>query len=249
MVYSLGLYPQFRKENAGEELLTDTVAPRYQQTVKEAEAFRNQFQKHTQSNAWYDFLRAHSAFARMFYERGIWPADGRRDYQAYRLNRAWAAAYPDKGAIYESGSARTVFMTGQHFLGLDLDNPRIAEGLRITKEMLLRTHAKATAANAKLLVLLIPTKELVYSDVIKKSHGSLESSYTKVVSMETRARQEIISLCSENGIESVDPVPELKHAIERGEQIYPWTGDSHFIPRGYFLLASEVGKAVARLGW
>jgi hypothetical protein len=41
----------------------------------------------------------------------------------------------------------------------------------------------------------------------------------------------------------------LQNAIERNEQIFPWTGDSHFMPRGYSLLAAEVNQSLGRLGW
>jgi hypothetical protein len=247
MVYPIGIYPEFRNPKANDELLTDTVARRYHETIKEAQEFRTHFQKPS-SSTWYDFLRTHSAFARVFYRRGIWPAIGRREYEAYQLNKAWAIAYPDKGAVYDSGAVRTVFMTGQHLLGLNLDDPRISEGLRITKQMLLLIQAKTASANVKLLLLLIPTKEMVYARAVKNT-GPLNETFGKVVTMESRVRDEIISLCKENGIEYVDPVPALENAIDHNEQIYPWTGDSHHIPRGYFILASEVNKSLVRLGW
>jgi hypothetical protein len=249
MVYSLGIYPQFRNGSANEELLNDTVASRYHQTIQEAKEFRAHFQKPASSPTWYDFLRSHSAFARVFYRRGIWPTTGRREYEAYQHNRAWAIAYPDKGVIYDKDAVRTVFMTSQHLLGLDLDDPRIAEGLRITKEMLLRIQAKTASANSRLLLLFIPTKELVYADAVKTSTGHLNATYARVVLMESRARAEIILLCKQNGIDYVDPVPALKDAIDHNEQIYPWTGDSHHTPRGYSVLASEVNKSLVRLGW
>jgi len=247
MVYSLGIYPQFRKPRVSPDLLIDNVAPRYHETVKQSENFKKDFQgKKEISTRWYDFLRSHSAFARVFYQRGIWPASGRHDYEDYELNRAWAMAYPDKGAVYEGGSVRTVFMTGQHLLGLDLDDPRIQEGLRLTKEMLLRIQKKTTGANAKLLVLFIPTKEVVYADLLQQRNVSMNATFGKVVAMESRARDEIILLCRGNGIQYVDPLPALRDAIQRDEQVYPWTGDSHFIPRGYAILAAEVNKSLLR---
>ena len=249
MVYTPGLYPQFRATPLNDELLHDTIGARYLATVKEAEDFNAHFQKPPSSSTWYDSLRAHSAFARVFYRKGIWPDSGRREYEAFQRNKAWAAAYPDKGTVYEKGDTRTVFMTGQHLLGLDLDNPRIAEGLRITKDMLLRIQAKTAQANAKLLVLFIPTKEMVYLHAMQRMNGTLNSSYEKVVQMESRARDEIASSNKQHGIEYVDPLTTLQGAIDRNEQIYPWTGDSHYIPNGYALLASEVNKSIAKLKW
>jgi hypothetical protein len=249
MVYSLGIYPQFRNGIVNEELLNDTVASRYHETIEEAKTFSSHFHKPTSSPTWYDFLRSHSAFARVFYRRGIWPAAGRREYEAYQQNKAWAMAYPDKGVVYDKDAVRTVFMTSQHLLGLNLADPRIAEGLRITKEMLLRIRAKTASANARLLLLFVPTKESVYTEAVKKTTSHLNATYEKVVVMESQARAEIISLCRQNDIEYVDPLPALEEAIRRNEQIYPWTGDSHYTPRGYSILASEVNKSLVRLGW
>lgn len=67
--------------------------------------------------------------------------------------------------------------------------------------------------------------------------------------MASRVHEEIVSLCKQNGIEYVDPLAMLQKFIENNEQIYPWTGDSHYLPTGYLLLASEVNKSLKRLGW
>jgi hypothetical protein len=167
----------------------------------------------------------------------------------YRISKAWAESFPEQGAVYENGDVHTVFTIGYRLLALDLDEPRIAEGLRLTKEMLLRIQGRVDAADTKLLVLLIPTKEMVYAGAVAKQQGQLDRTYTRLVEMDTRARPEIITLCEENNIVCVDGLPVLAEAVQRNEQIYPVHTDGHPVAHGYFLLASAVNEALIRLGW
>ena len=96
-----------------------------------------------------------------------------------RSRRAWAQAYPEHGAVCNDADIRTVFTTAYRLAGLDLDDPRVDEGLRITNEVLWRAQQKADKAGVKLLVLLIPTKELVYAELTQRagrSTGTLRAS-------------------------------------------------------------------------
>lgn len=248
MAYSLGLHPQFRQAGADAALLRDTIENRYHETVKEAEAFRARLPKPGSASTWYDSLRAHSAFARVFHQRGLWPAEGRREYEDYERNVLWAKEYPDKGLVYNRGDIRTVFATSQHLLGVDLDEPRIAAGLQVTKQVLLALQAKTAVAKVNLLLLLIPIKEAVYANVLKEA-GASNATFDEVLAKASRAQAELISFCNQNQIKYVDPLPELKAALVRKEQIYPWTADSHFMPRGYALLANSVHQELAKLNW
>lgn len=248
MAYSLGLHPQFRQEGADAALLRDTVENRYHETVKESDAFRARLPKPGSASTWYDSLRAHSAFARVFYQRGLWPAEGRREYEDYERNALWSKEYPDKGLVYDRGDIRTVFATSQHLLGVDLDEPRIAAGLQVTKQVLLALQAKTSAAKVNLLLLLIPVKEAVYANVLKEA-GASNATFDQVTAKAGRAQAELISFCDQHQIKYVDPLPELKAALARKEQIYPWTADSHFVPRGYALLANAVHQELAKLNW
>lgn len=248
MAYSLGLHPQFRAENVDAALLTDSVEKRYHETVKEAEAFRARMAQPATASRWYDSLRAHSAFARVFYQRGLWPAEGRREYEDYERNVLWAKAFPEKGVVYDRGDIRTVFATSQHMLGVDLDEPRIAAGLQVTKKVLLALQAKTASAKVNFLVLLIPVKEAAYAKLFKDA-GIANATFDQVVAQAARAQAELMSFCNRNGIKFVDPLPQLKGALARQEQIYPWTADSHFLPRGYALLANAVHQELAKLNW
>jgi hypothetical protein len=222
-VYRTDTYAQFRSREWSEELLEDTIAPRVEALSREREKSR--------------WLPQRSALVRELQARGIWPG--------FKLDKVWAVAYPHDGAAYEHPEVRTVFTAAYRLLALDLDDPRISEGLRITEEMLLNIQARADRENVRLLVLLIPTKELVYADAMQAVQGArLDETYSSLVAMEEKARSEIIRYCQEHRIEQVDALPVLREAVVRGEQIYPESTDGHPIERGYFLLASAVQNAL-----
>ena len=62
------------------------------------------------------------------------------------------------------------------------------------------------------LVLLIPTKELVYADLMRRE-GKLTGAYELSVEMENRARHEVESWCTEKRVHCVDALPNLQRAI------------------------------------
>jgi len=167
----------------------------------------------------------------------------------YKADEAWALAHPDQGVVYEKDGIRSILEPGYRLPALDLDDPCVGEGLRISKEMLLLINSETKRANVQLLVLLIPTKETVYAEAVETLQGELTPTYTELVQMEKRVRSEIISLCTENDIQYVDALPSLTEAIQRGEEIYPHYINGHPLPRGYSVIASTVSKTLNRLTW
>ena len=126
---------------------------------------------------------------------------------------------------------------------LDLEDPRIAEGLRISGVVLSRAQQTADGRGAKFIVLLIPTKELVYADLMQRE-GKLNGTYARLVEMENRARHEVELWCTEKRIRCVDALPNLQRAIAGRQQIYPSTTESHPNAAGYRVLAATVNEAL-----
>ena len=115
--------------------------------------------------------------------------------------------------------------------------------MRITKVVLSRTQQKVDGHGVKLLVLLIPTKELVYADLMQRE-GRLTGAYARLVEMENRARKEIASWCAEKRIACIDALPVLRNALAQRQQIYPSTTESHPNAAGYGLRAATVNEAL-----
>tara|TARA_B100000315_G_scaffold202354_1_gene195029 strand:- start:549 stop:953 length:405 start_codon:yes stop_codon:yes gene_type:complete len=132
---------------------------------------------------------------------------------------------------------------------MNLDNPSVVEGLRISKEALLLIQKLVNEADAKLYVVLIPTQESVYAEAIEESYGTLNPNYTKLVEMETRIRNEIISLFINNDIQYTDTLPALTKALLHDGSIYPVSIDGHPLADGYFVIASSINASLDKLGW
>ena len=242
-VYLSDRHPQFRSSEADFALFTDTIAPKASAVMSERVEHRTWLQRSI-FYKWAIQLREHSSALRTLtniLQRLINPM--------YQQGKAWAEASPGHAAVYENNGIRTVFTPAKRLIVLDMDEKRVAEGLRITKEMLLLIHGETERADVKLLVLLIPTKEIVYADAMETSQGHLEATYSKLVQMEEQVRTEIALLCKENGIEFVDALPKLREAVQRNEKIFPEHLDGHPIASGYFVIASTVHESLTRLGW
>lgn len=239
LAYGNDAYAELRSPTMSNELRADTIKPKSEAYWDEEKAFHNTFGRSSPAG-WSFWLREHLAIGRLLNGFGLWPGATDVDYE---IDKTWAQNYPDHGAVCEDAAVRTVFTTAYRLTALNMDDPRIAEGLRITKETLRRAQQKAASRDVRLLVLLIPTKELVYADLMQQENR-VRGTYQKLVEMENRARTEVLSFCAqENGL-CIDALPQLRSAIARREQIYPSTTESHPNANGYRVMAEGVGRAI-----
>ena len=141
---------------------------------------------------------------------------------------------------------RTVLAPAYRLTALNLDEVLIVEGVRLTKDLPQRIKRKTDQKKVKLLVLYMPTKEMVYAEAVQNSQGQLKGSYAKLTRMEARVATEIISFCGQEGIEHVDALPQLREAVRQNKQIYPSDTESHPHAQGYAVLASTVDEALTR---
>jgi lysophospholipase L1-like esterase len=242
MAYHYEAHRALRSNSAG-DLSADTVGEKANSFWNEEKQFHANFGRASFSG-WSFWLREHLALGRLLNRTGFWPGSQDIDYE---IDKRWAEAHPDHGAVCEDAGRETVLTTAYRLAGMDLDEPRNAEGLRITKDLLLQMQDEVSPKRARLIVLLLPTKESVYAKV-RSAKMQLDPSYQKLFDMEERIRFEFMSTCDANGIEVVDALPYLRSALERGERIYPTTTESHPNERGYFVIASAMNESLSRLG-
>ena len=238
LTYRNDAYADMRLAQPSDELKNDTILIRSLAFWHEEKGFHQNYGRGSLSglSVW---VREHSAIGRLLNRARLWPGASDIDYQ---IDREWARAYPDHGLVCEDENIRTVFTTAYRLTGLDLDDPRVAEGLRITKVVLSRIRDKVQG-RAKLMVLMIPTKELVYADLMK-SHGVSNATFSRDVEMERRSRADLMSWFHDNGIEAIDALPQMQSAIARRQQIYPSTTESHPNAGGYGVIAGVVNDAL-----
>lgn len=167
----------------------------------------------------------------------------------FELWKAWANSHPENFSVYEGARNRTAFTNAYRLLVLDLSEPRIAEGLRITEKMLVQVQDIADVGSSKVLILIIPTKESAYSQQVRRQHLQMGNTYDKLIQMESTVRERLVKFCNDRRIHCFDLLPDLSEAIMRGEKIYPAGGDGHPVRRGYALIASAVDAHLKLLGW
>ncbi len=240
-VYEQDVYTQLRDSAAEATFGVDTIQTKYVE-LREAQAAASEKVEEESAGIETSFIADLARTARRYSHilQLIWRTWG--PDSAYPKASAWAHANPEDSATYTNDDVRMVLQPTYRLIAMDLDNPRVAEGLRITREVLGYARQEIEAAGAQLQVVLIPTQELVVVDAIQQAGGQLNSNYGKLVDMETLARNSIAEYCEENGIDLIDPLPAFRDAIARNEVTYPPLADGHPLGAGYHIIAEAVNQ-------
>jgi hypothetical protein len=124
--------------------------------------------------------------------------------------------------------------------GLDQDSPNVREGMRLTFELLKRMNEKCKQNNVQFLVVVIPTKETVFSEYLQHNSAiHMQDVVDKLLASERSARKQTFGFMDENGIEYVDPLPNLKKNVEVG--LYALSaGDMHPNRNGYRIIGESI---------
>ena len=124
---------------------------------------------------------------------------------------------------------------------LQQKNAAVREGMRITFELLERMNRDCEAQGCQLVVVLIPTKELVFAEyLLRQPQLRLRDVVEDVIAHEAQARQRVVEFLGQNGILYVDALPLLR--ARAGDRLYVSSDrDMHPGPNGYRV----IGEAVA----
>lgn len=110
---------------------------------------------------------------------------------------------------------------------LDQDNPSIREGTRITFELLKEMNDICKQNHVQFLVVVIPTKEMVFSDYLEHNEKlPLDDVIDKLLVNERLALEQTFKFMTDTNIAYVDVLPALKRSA--GEGLYARSaGDMH----------------------
>lgn len=152
---------------------------------------------------------------------------------------------------FDDGGMRTVFTPRARLAAQDLGDARIAEGLRITLAALERIAA-ACRDRARLLVLLMPTKEMVYADLVRGHATDAPQAFVQLLAAESEVRARIREGLAERGIATIDPLTALRAALGATGTVhaqinpYPENWDGHPSAAGYTAVKETVVSALSR---
>lgn len=164
------------------------------------------------------------------------------DEDRWQRAKVSADKHPEKTQAFSSKSSRTVFKSAYRLTALNLDDPTIREGQRIILEVIRRMDQLASRDGIRFIVLLIPTKELVFSEQAK---GVTASSYQALVENERQFWKEVKLYLDEQSIEYMDSLQSLQAQLETNSQPYRVTGDGHPREHGYRAIAHAIHSYLA----
>lgn len=154
---------------------------------------------------------------------------------------------PDQRAIWidpNQDSVRTIFTPQIRLSAMDLRQPKIQEGLRITKRAFATLQQDADAQGTKLLIALIPTKERVYCRYLKDSGWHLPGAFANLCDTEEQIKKDLALFFATEHIAYVDVTEAMEAQSYQHIQLYPKDSDGHPLAAGYGVIAHTIYDAI-----
>lgn len=139
-----------------------------------------------------------------------------------------SAAKPYRFGWSRIENLRTVFVKPELVeVSIRQGDPRIDEGERITGAVLGAMRQQLAIDNVHLVVLVIPTKESAYAELVDPQRDGLPASTTNLIATETRLRERIVGFLRKAQITYVDALPALRGSLANGTMAYNESDDGH----------------------
>ncbi len=159
--------------------------------------------------------------------------------------RPWGWTTPEKDSnriqiVSVNGSAAAVTPRFR-LLGVNLAEPRIAYGLTVAKALLATMNQLARQHEARLVVVIQPSKEYVYCGLV--AHESMSPEWKAACHFEQRIIHDIGHVLRAESIPYASALEELRTQARRGQTIYPIT-DAHPNRAGTECIAHAARRAI-----
>ena len=153
----------------------------------------------------------------------------------------------DANVRYDKNGIYTGFTPELRLKALDLKDPRVDEGLRISLDLFARMQAYCAEHAIDLLVVLIPTKESVYAKYLENDPVLEKIDAIKsLLANERTVTAMVKNFFDDHGIAHVNLLPELQERVAR-LQLYPGNFDGHPNRNGYRVIAENVQRSLRQL--
>ncbi len=152
--------------------------------------------------------------------------------------------HPEIFEVLDVPPFRTIFTPDYRYIAMNLDDPRIAEGLSISLKALQRMQTVAAANGSDFLVVLIPTKEMVFYGVLDDSGIEPSESMQWVVQQETRLHEQVRTFLKQHDIACIEALAALRQSLMDGKQPYFIDADGHLNALGHDTVARSVNAYI-----
>lgn len=137
------------------------------------------------------------------------------------------------------------FLPRAVFIRLDQSSAEVREGMRVCFEILREMKEVCRQGNIQFQVVVIPTKEMVFADLLVKNvavsqRGILEELFVN----ERLARERLVRFLDGESIAHIDPLPDLQRSV--GDKLYARTAaDMHPGKNGYKVIGNAVSRSLS----
>ena len=154
-----------------------------------------------------------------------------------------ALDYPEDFLIFETSKFRTIFRPKYRLAAVNLDDPRIFEGLQLSLNAISFMKEKLDQQGVIFCVLLIPTKELVFSQLVNSQNtvnDLARSHYFELIQYEKRMWKITQDYFQTHHVAFIDSLPYFVDILKRDIQPYKQTSDGHPNQFGHKMLAESI---------
>ena len=154
--------------------------------------------------------------------------------------RRQAEKNPEIYWTFDNPRVRTVFTLNYRLYGIDMRDPRIVEGFRISMDVFRAMQEKARIQGTNFLVMLWPTKELAFKELVYQHVKEVPEGYTTLIGNEELMWNRVRQFLERNTISYFDLLPTIRESLRVGDQIYSISPDSHMNRQGHLIVAERV---------
>lgn len=152
----------------------------------------------------------------------------------------WTAVETNVSLIYkDKPGLETKFLINEHAYGVDYQDKRIGEGMKISFELFDKIKATALESGAEPIFIMIPTKKLVYEKILGdkiKENRLLNAELEN----EKDLRLKTFKACKGHGLTCIDLLASLQNELAGGRKLYTDLADGHLAPEGYKAIAEII---------
>ncbi len=150
--------------------------------------------------------------------------------------------------VYEDDQFRTILRPTLRLYALDLADPRILEGQNICRKAIKALRERTQSKDIDFILLLIPTKELVFKELVLRDPSRMTSKYQRLIENEETFWAATKEFLDGRSIYWVDALPALRQCLQEGNQPYQMTQDGHPNAAGHEAIAKLVLAGIRNAG-
>lgn len=143
---------------------------------------------------------------------------------------------------YNGATWRTILTSPYRLTVSDRADARIEYGFQAAKAALSGLAVKTEADGVELMVVLVPTKEFVFADMVDAGEDHI--GFEALIEWETRNRAELVAFLETENIPVIDPLSALRASTE---QPYFENADGHPNPLGHEIIARAIDAELSPL--